>query len=88
MQYNPSTKNLWDDDGNFLKRVHCPKAASRDQFADGHCQLCDHEVIRIDQLNERDVLKLFNEQLNPCVSFRLDSPIIRIIPYDPSQPDA
>ena len=83
MQYNPITKTLWDDDGKFLKRVHCPKGASRDQLEEGRCRLCDHAVVQIDHLPEQDVLRLFQSKPDLCVSFHLDTPTIRIIPHDP-----
>jgi hypothetical protein len=35
MQYNPLTKTLWGDDGNLPKKIHCPKAVSRDQILEG-----------------------------------------------------
>lgn len=56
MQYNPFTKTLWDDDGKLLKKVHCPKAASRAQIAQGRCQLCDYEVVTLDALPESNAL--------------------------------
>lgn len=83
MQYNPITKTLWDDDGYLLKMVHCPRAVRPDQIAGGLCHLCDHEVVQIDQLPEKDALRLFREQPDLCVSFRFDAPMIRIISHDP-----
>jgi hypothetical protein len=84
MQYNPLTKTLWDDDGNLLKKVHCPKAVSRDQISGGRCRLCDHEVVPLDVLSEREALLLLRSKPDLCVSFRIDAPLIRIIPHDPS----
>jgi hypothetical protein len=84
MQYNPITKTLWDDDGHFLKRVHCPKGVSRDQLEEERCRLCDRAVVQIDHLPEQDALRLFQSKPDLCVSFGLEAPMIRIIPHDPA----
>ena len=84
MQFNPLTGTLWDDEGRFLKSVHCPKGATQDDIAAGICRLCDHAIFTLDAVAEAEALTRLRADPDLCLSFRPDHPAIRMIHHDPT----
>jgi hypothetical protein len=72
--YDEKTSRLFAPDGQFLKRVDCPKAVHWNQLiADDPddrsrgCRQCGNRVLNLDVLDTRDVLAAFEDGHTPCV---------------------
>jgi hypothetical protein len=78
MKYNKKTKELITDNGQILKKVECPmemikyEAIGRRMAGDYEffkCAECKKDVVNINGLNEKDVIKIFKNEKDACVTF-------------------
>lgn len=73
MIYDQKTGALYDDDGAFLKALHCPLALHLSQLAevegsvDRHCTFCDSHVLNIDEMSAEELEEELAEDPKLCV---------------------
>jgi hypothetical protein len=75
MKFNPNTKKLYTDKGEFIKQMHCPKDISWESMEltsndlRRKCEHCKKEVLDTEFLKDEEVL--FFTKLNPETCFRI-----------------
>jgi len=75
-------KNLYATNGDFLKKIQCPKSASIDNLhpknnTSLNCNLCEREVLDTDQLSENELETILRENPETCLKINLLNPIFR-----------
>jgi hypothetical protein len=82
MKYNKINKELITDNGQILKKVECPmemvkhEGLGRKMSGDYEffkCAECKKDVININGMNEKDVIKIFKNDKDACVTFSVVS---------------
>jgi len=73
-------KNLYASNGDFLKKIQCPKSASidnlqrRNQF-EMNCELCNRQVLDADQFSENELETILKENPDTCLKINLLNPM-------------
>ena len=78
-------KNIFADDGTFLKAIDCPqnvKSSSLAQASDHefHCNNCNKTVIETDLLSEQEITQLLREAPDTCLKISRFDPLFRFEP--------
>ena len=78
MQYNPITKELYSDDGVFIKQLHCPYAKRWDGMANDVdtgsklCSQCNKAVYDTSNLTDNQLRELTNIDPHACLKLDLN----------------
>jgi hypothetical protein len=73
MQFDPTTGDLFTDDGRFLKRLHCPEKMRWEQLSPGtspaarSCHACEHLVHDTAMMTDQDLVALLQAKPNACL---------------------
>ena len=73
MKYKPTTKEIFTDDGQFIKKMNCPEKADWDTMdkTDNDlkriCNICNKSVIDTEFLSDDEVLYLAEKDPNICL---------------------
>ena len=73
MKYNLTTKEIFTNDGQFIKKMNCPKKAdwdTMDKTDNGlkrMCTICNKSVIDTEFLSDDEVLYLAEKDPNICL---------------------
>ena len=85
MRFDPVSKRLSTDDGQFIKELHCPLQKRWDEMepvGDGDrvrvCGSCRKNVHNLEGMSDAEVLDRFRWEREECVMLRLDSPNLTI----------
>ena len=73
-------KDIFDQDGNWLKSIHCPKLAQRkDLIASSSnkysCSLCGKTIYDTDHMTEEVIVGLLQKEPEACLSINLMNPV-------------
>ena len=77
-------KDIFDQDGNWLKSISCPKAAQRRDLTKGSvnnfsCSICAKKVHDTDHMTERAIVDLLQKSSEACLLINLMNPIFDIV---------
>ncbi len=73
MKYNSTTKEIFTDDGKFIKKMSCPQKAEWETMEKGEnalkrkCTICNKSVIDTEFLSDVEVLFLVEKDANTCL---------------------
>ncbi len=73
MKYKIDTKELYTDNGVFVKKMHCPREVDWDNIQPGkndlerRCNHCNKSVLNADFLSDDEVLFLLNKRPETCL---------------------
>jgi hypothetical protein len=88
MLYNPTTSELFTNDGRFLKRLFCPLQKTWEELETGegtnqirHCATCHHPVYDTAWLSEPSLAQLLKENPHACLKIDPDQANIELTPY-------
>ena len=78
-------KNIFANDGTFLKTIDCPqnaKPSSLTQTSDikFHCNSCNKTVIETDLLSEQEITQLLRVAPDTCLKISRFDPLFRFEP--------
>ena len=87
MLFNPSTKQLFTNQGDLIKTLHCPRGAKLSDMrhtdsTHSMCNLCEGNIINTKNLNDKDVLSIISKDASTCLKLELNDPNIRIINHN------
>ena len=73
-------KNLYASNGDFLKKIQCPKYASIDNLQPRNnnslnCNLCEREVLDTDQFSENELETILRKNPETCLKINLLNPM-------------
>ncbi|TFV94478.1 hypothetical protein E4S40_10680 [Algoriphagus kandeliae] len=79
MKYNPLTKKLFTDKGEFIKELHCPfqpdwkkmKVNLKDQTI-RNCNFCQHPVLDTSRISDELILEIVQKEPHTCLKIDLD----------------
>ena len=73
MKYNPTTKEIFTNEGKFIKKMSCPEKAEWETMEKGEnelkrmCNICNKSVIDTEFLSDDEVLFLVEKDPNTCL---------------------
>jgi|TARA_B110000879_G_scaffold13840_1_gene17220 hypothetical protein len=84
MKINPSTKEIFTDTGEFIKRLHCPihvkwNAMKKNGDRSKICVKCNKTIYDTANLNDTDILKLIKNDPQACLRVNLNQDNVKIV---------
>ena len=78
-------KNIFANDGTFLKTIDCPQNVTRSNLAqtsdhEFHCNNCNKTVIETDLLSEQEITRLLRVTPDTCLKISRFDPLFRFEP--------
>lgn len=75
--------DIYDQDGNWLKKIECPKSAQLKDMQSlsstkSKCSLCDHVVHNTDFMTESDIVTLLRRDPKACLKISVSNPIFEV----------
>ncbi|APO87927.1 hypothetical protein A9199_13705 [Donghicola sp. JL3646] len=75
--------DIYDQDGNWLKKIECPKSAQLKDMQSlsstmSKCSLCDHVVHNTDFMSESDIMTLLRRDPKACLKISVSNPIFEV----------
>ena len=73
MKYNPATKEIFTNEGQFIKKMNCPEKAEWETMEKGYndlkriCKICNKSVIDTEFLSDDEMLFLVKKDANTCL---------------------
>jgi hypothetical protein len=73
MKYCPNTKELFTDNGVFVKKMQCTEPVDWENMGPGNndlernCHYCNKAVLDIDHLSDEEVMFVFSKRPDTCV---------------------
>ena len=73
-------KDLFDQDGNWLKSINCPKLAQKKDLithSDRNytCSLCEETIYNTDHMTKKAIVGLLKKNPDACLSINLMNPV-------------
>ena len=83
MLYNPISKQLFSDNGSFIKQLHCPLQKRWEELKAGQnlqpiplkvrlCESCNKQVIDSSHIKENELIALIKKDPHTCVKIDLN----------------
>lgn len=84
MKFNPLTKTIYTDSGEFVKTMNCPYKVRWDNLetttsTSRKCTNCDHSILDTAVLTDEDLLHIVRQHPDTCLKIDLNQPNISII---------
>lgn len=85
MKFNPITKEVYTDKGEFIKKLSCPFRMNWNDLEKGHnsvsrkCSNCDHSIVDTEVLSDNELLKMVKQDPETCLKIDLNQNNIKII---------
>ena len=85
MKINPRTAELFTDEGQFLKRLHCPLRKGGDELkGDGEgalfCDSCHREIHDTSRLSDEELRLLVARDPEVCLMVSPTQPNVTVLP--------
>lgn len=78
MKFNPVTKELFTNEGEFLKRVFCPKLMTWDRLKvnqgiseSRNCEICERHVLDTSKVEEQHLISHIIENPDSCLKLNV-----------------
>ena len=77
-------KNIYMDDGSFLKKIECPKNISASDLnihpdKKLFCIQCEKSIIDVQAISEENLVKVLKEDKNTCLKISRLNPMFRFV---------
>ena len=84
MKFNPLTKAIYTDNGEFVKTMNCPYKVRWDNLgattsSTRKCTNCDHSILDTAVLTDEDLLHIVRQNPGTCLKIDLNQHNIKII---------
>jgi hypothetical protein len=84
MKFNPLTKEIYTDKGEFVKTMNCPYKMSWDNLETTiinmrKCANCDHLIVDTEVLTDDELLKMVRQNPDICLKIDLNQQNIKIV---------
>jgi hypothetical protein len=84
MKFDPIKKEVYTDNGEFVKQMNCPYKLNWDNLEATSktfrkCANCDHLIINTEYLSDDELLSMVKENPDTCLKIDLDQHNIEII---------
>ncbi|NGX85290.1 hypothetical protein [Aequorivita sp. KMM 9714] len=84
MKFDPITKEVYTDKGEFVKTLNCPYKMSWDKLevinsSSRKCVNCDHLIIDTENLTDHNLLDIIKQNPQTCLKIDLNQQNIQII---------
>lgn len=73
MKFNPNTGKLFTDQGDFIKKLHCPLKKTWDELQNGYCNSCNKSVVDTNNMSDKKVLSLLKSTPKTCIKIDVDN---------------
>lgn len=75
MKFDPLTKDLFTDQGVFIKTMNCPYKMTWDNLIPidstvRKCAICDHSILETKDFTDEELLKIVRQ--NPTTCLKID----------------
>ncbi len=73
MKYNPTSKEIFTNEGQLIKKMNCPEKVEWETMEKGEnvlkrkCNICNKSVIDTEFLSDDEVLFLVEKDANTCL---------------------
>jgi hypothetical protein len=80
MIFNPITQTLFTNDGQFVKKLHCPYGVRWDGLVEAHgsphrsCSVCQHPILDTATMADSELLSKLRSAPDTCLKVDLDQP--------------
>jgi hypothetical protein len=84
MQFNPQTKELFDEEGKLIKRLECRQNLRWDEFGflkgtkNRLCQTCDSEILETVNDTSSSLRAFLRNKPNACIHVHVGQENIRL----------
>ena len=84
MKFNPLTKEIYTDKGEFVKTMNCPYKMRWDNLETTNstmrkCANCDHLIVDTEVLTDDELLKMVRQNPSTCLKIDLNQQNIKIV---------
>ncbi len=84
MKFNPLTKEIYTDKGEFVKTMNCPYKMNWDNLETTiinmrKCANCDHLIVDTEVLTDDELLKMVRQNPAICLKIDLNQQNIKIV---------
>lgn len=84
MKFNPLTKEIYTDKGEFIKKMNCPYKMNWDNFEEGNltsrkCAICEHLITDTKNFSDEEMLNIVQQNPDICLKIDLNQNNIKII---------
>ena len=84
MKFDPITKDIYTDKGEFIKRMNCPYRISWDNLEATNstmrkCSVCDHSIVDTENISDDDLLNMVKQNPNTCLKIDLNQNNIKLL---------
>jgi hypothetical protein len=84
MKINPSSKEIFTDTGEFIKRLHCPihvkwNAMKKNGDRSKICVECNKTIHDTANINDNDIVKLMKNDPQACLKVSLNQDNVKIV---------
>ena len=84
MKFDPITKDIYTDKGEFVKTMNCPYKMSWDKLEATNstlrkCAKCDHLIVDTESLTDDDLMGIIRQNPETCLKIDLNQNNIQII---------
>lgn len=84
MKFNPLTKTIYTDSGEFVKTMNCPYKVRWDKLEANasttrKCTNCDHSILDTAALTDEDLLHIVRQHPGTCLKIDLNQHNLNII---------
>lgn len=84
MKFDPLTKDIYTDKGEFVKTMNCPYKMRWDnlEFTNSSfrkCTKCEHLIVDTESLRDDELLKIVRQNPDTCLKIDLNQHNIKIV---------
>jgi hypothetical protein len=84
MKFNPLTKEIYTDKGEFVKTMNCPYKMNWDNLETTiinmrKCANCDHLIVDTEVITDDELLKMVRKNPDICLKIDLNQQNIKIV---------
>jgi len=84
MRFDPITKQVYTNNGEFIKKMNCPYKINWDTLeatstTSRKCSNCDHLIIDTEYMSDDELLHLVTQNPDTCLKLDLNQQNLQII---------
>lgn len=84
MKFDPIKKELFTENGEFIKKMNCPYKVNWDNLEKSNslsrrCLNCDQQIVDTEHLSDDALLIMMRENPNTCLKINLNQNNIKVI---------
>jgi Fe-S-cluster-containing dehydrogenase component len=84
MKFDPLSKHIYTDKGEFVKTMNCPYKMTWDNLEITNstmrkCTNCDHLIVDTESISDEDLLKIVRQNPDTCLKIDLNQHNLKIV---------